>query len=128
MTNNIEEPTYDGNEILDPFDLIKAQSTDAKLWAKSFIDAMDENDWQLYDIDEGLMTSWFATVIETTKDRIHNDNNKLIVKEVHDGYTDNKYKILWDEANSYEVGDKIIVDGKECVIISDSVDTPIEDE
>jgi methenyltetrahydromethanopterin cyclohydrolase len=97
MTDNIKEPVYDENEILDPIDLIKAQSTDAKLWAKSFIDAMNENDWQLYDIDEQLMLGWFAAAIEATRDRIHNDNNKLLAKEVHNGYTDNKYTALLEE-------------------------------
>ena len=67
------EPAYREDEEIDPSQLVKCQSTNARLWAKSFMDTMDKNNWDLEDIDEGLMISWFATVIETTKDRMNYD-------------------------------------------------------
>lgn len=52
----------------DPGELVIERSTDAYRWAQAFIATKKRNDWTLKDIDEGLMLSWFAAVIETTKD------------------------------------------------------------
>ena len=72
----LKEPIYDPTKEIDPGDLVKCQSTNARLWAKSFMDTIDANHWDIKDIDEGLMISWFATVIETTKDRMNYDEDQ----------------------------------------------------
>ena len=72
----MKEPVYNKDREIDPIELVKCQSTNARLWAKSFMDTIDANNWDIKDIDEGLMLSWFATVIETTKDRIHSDEDQ----------------------------------------------------
>ncbi len=60
------------DEIKEPVDLVKTQCTDAREWARQFIDTVNVQGWTLEDIDEGLMLAWFASAIETTKDSIHN--------------------------------------------------------
>lgn len=55
-------------EFEDPSELIKTQSTDAYRWARSFMSMIEQGHFTKEDIDEGLMISWFANAIETTKD------------------------------------------------------------
>ena len=57
-------------------DLIKELNTDASVWAEAFTDAMFINEWGVEDIDRDLMTSWFATAIETAKDSMRYANSE----------------------------------------------------
>lgn len=38
-------------------------SFDAREWAKAFVKIKEERDWALSDIDEALMTTWFANAL-----------------------------------------------------------------
>lgn len=59
-------------EFEDPSELIKAQSTDAYRWARSFMSRIEQGYFAKEDIDEGLMISWFANAIEIAKDSMRN--------------------------------------------------------
>jgi len=63
------------DKYIDPSDLVKAQSTNAQLWAKSFMDRIALGHFSYNDINEGLLLSWFATIIETTKDSCYHEQN-----------------------------------------------------
>jgi methenyltetrahydromethanopterin cyclohydrolase len=65
--------TYE-DKYIDPLDLVKAGSTNAQLWGKSFMDKIKMGQYSRSDIDEGLMISWFASAIETAKDSVARDN------------------------------------------------------
>ena len=39
------------------------QTNDALVWAQEFIDTMRRQNWDLNDIDEGLMIGWFANAM-----------------------------------------------------------------
>jgi hypothetical protein len=59
-----------GREIkddIDPQDLIKAQNTDAQLWARAFASQFDLPE----EMDSAIL-SWFASAIETAKDHVRN--------------------------------------------------------
>lgn len=56
-------------ENIDPMDLVKQQSRDAHLWAKSFMSLYGN---RLNEIDEGLMIGWFANAMMAMYDSIHN--------------------------------------------------------
>ena len=43
---------------------------DAQSWAKFFIDTLAEQSWRIEDIDEGLMTGWFANAMMAMHDHI----------------------------------------------------------
>lgn len=58
-------------EWLDPDKLIGSQSTDAYRWAQSFMDRINKGYFTKEEIDEGLMISWFANVIEAVKCSIY---------------------------------------------------------
>ena len=38
-------------------------TTDALVWAQEFVKCKEKNGWSLDDIDEGLMTGWFANAM-----------------------------------------------------------------
>ena len=59
-------------EFEDPLELITSHSTDAYRWARSFISMVEQGHFTKNEIDEDLMITWFANVIETTKDSMHN--------------------------------------------------------
>ena len=61
------------NKEIDAEYLMKNYCTDAQKWAKSFIQTKIENKWTIDDIDEGLMISWFATIIMTAIDKTNMD-------------------------------------------------------
>ena len=63
------------DDYIDPQDLVKARSTNAQLWAKSFFDQIGKGHFSRNSIDEALLHSWFATIIETTKDSISEKEN-----------------------------------------------------
>jgi hypothetical protein len=46
------------------------QSTDASVWAKAFMEHKERNEWNLEDIDEGLMLAWFAYAMIAMHDSI----------------------------------------------------------
>ena len=52
----------------DPGELVKTLDTNAQHWAQSFMGMIETGHFSKEDIDEGLMISWFASAIETTKD------------------------------------------------------------
>ena len=43
---------------------------DAQAWAKFFIDTLAEQSWRIEDIDESLMTGWFANAMMAMHDHV----------------------------------------------------------
>jgi hypothetical protein len=43
---------------------------DAQAWAKFFISTVQEQSWRLEDIDENLMTGWFANAMMAMHDHV----------------------------------------------------------
>jgi class 3 adenylate cyclase len=43
---------------------------DAQAWAKYFIHKKEEKNWQIEDIDESLMTAWFANAMMAMHDHL----------------------------------------------------------
>ena len=60
---------------------------DAQAWAKFFITTMKEKEWCIDDIDESLMTGWFANAMMAMHDH---------VKKEWVGLTDEERKKLAD--------------------------------
>ena len=72
MNNNKKHTklVLDKDEYIDPIDLVKTRSTDARLWSKSFMDKIKQGYFSHEDIDKALMASWLASAIGTTEDKI----------------------------------------------------------
>jgi hypothetical protein len=47
---------------------------DAQAWAKFFIDTIAEQSWRIEDIDEGLMTGWFANAMMAMHDHVKREH------------------------------------------------------
>ena len=43
---------------------------DAQAWAKFFISTVEEQSWRIEDIDESLMTGWFANAMMAMHDHV----------------------------------------------------------
>jgi hypothetical protein len=76
---------------------------DAQAWARFFIDTMAEQSWRIEDIDEGLMTGWFANAMMAMHDH---------VKREWVGLTDDDYEELletkdWGGSLIYAVENKL---------------------
>lgn len=67
---------------------------DAQAWAKFFIGTMAEQSWRIEDIDEGLMTGWFANAMMAMHDHIKREwvglteNEKQFFKAMGFSYVD----------------------------------------
>ena len=87
------------DDYIDPSSLVKEESTDGRLWAKSFMDQIKEGYFTKDEIDEGLMISWFANAIVTAEDkinRVNRANTKHIKKKQKEKYiTENIIKELF---------------------------------
>jgi hypothetical protein len=46
---------------------------DAQAWAKFFMATVKEKEWRIEDIDEGLMTGWFANAMMAMHDHVKRD-------------------------------------------------------
>jgi len=57
---------------------------DAQAWAKFFIDTLAEQSWRIEDIDEGLMTGWFANAMMAMHDHVKRHWVGLTDEEVSD--------------------------------------------
>ena len=55
---------------------------DAQAWAKFFIDTLAEQSWRIEDIDEGLMTGWFANAMMAMHDHVKREWVGLTKDEV----------------------------------------------
>ena len=53
------------------YDLSIHQNPDAKVWARFFIQTMEEKSWSLDDIDEEFMIGWFANAMMAMHDHIY---------------------------------------------------------
>ena len=51
-------------------ELLQAMGLDASKWAAAFCQMKEVNGWGLKDIDEGLMTTWFANAIEQARSEV----------------------------------------------------------
>lgn len=64
---------------------IPDESTDASLWAKSFIEHKNRNNWSLEDIDESLMIGWFANAMMAMRDSIQSaPEMEQIIRELRE--------------------------------------------
>lgn len=54
--------------MIDTDRLIRELDADATKWAKAFMGKIGQGQFTKDEIDESLMTSWFATIIETAKE------------------------------------------------------------
>jgi len=68
------------SEKIDPRDLVKNQDTDARKWAISFVQTVEENNLK-DSIDVDLMTTWFACAIMSQYDNLHNTKIKELRAE-----------------------------------------------
>ena len=48
---------------MDTIKLLGSRTTDAMKWAETFVDCKIKNNWELKDINEGLMVGWFANAM-----------------------------------------------------------------
>jgi hypothetical protein len=55
---------------------------DAQAWAKFFIDTLAEQSWRVEDIDEALMTGWFANAMMAMHDHVKREWVGLTKDEV----------------------------------------------
>jgi hypothetical protein len=55
---------------------------DAQAWARFFIDTIAEQSWRIEDIDEGLMTGWFANAMMAMHDHVKREWVGLTDEEV----------------------------------------------
>jgi len=70
------EYVFPPKRYIDPSDLVKDLDTSAQNWARAFMGTIARGHFTRNDIDEGLMISWFASAIETTKDAVHSERTK----------------------------------------------------
>jgi hypothetical protein len=56
---------------------------DAQAWAKFFIDTLAEQSWRIEDIDESLMTGWFANAMMAMHDHVKREWVGLTKDEVN---------------------------------------------
>jgi hypothetical protein len=80
---------------------------DAQAWARFFIDTMAEQSWRIEDIDEGLMTGWFANAMMAMHDHVKREWVGLTDEEVggltvFDGLTHIEVPILADFVRATE--------------------------
>ena len=80
---------------------------DAQAWARFFIDTMAEQSWRIEDIDEGLMTGWFANAMMAMHDHVKREWVGLTDEEVggltvFDGLTHIEVPILADFVRAIE--------------------------
>jgi hypothetical protein len=59
---------------------------DAQAWAKFFISTVEEQSWRLENIDESLMTGWFANAMMAMHDHVKKEWVGLTASEVHECY------------------------------------------
>ncbi len=55
---------------------------DAQAWARFFIDTLAEQSWRIEDIDEGLMTGWFANALMAMHDHVKREWVGLTDEEI----------------------------------------------
>lgn len=80
---------------------------DAQAWARFFIDTIAEQSWRIEDIDEGLMTGWFANAMMAMHDHVKREWVGLTDEEVggltvFDGLTHIEVPILADFVRAIE--------------------------
>ena len=65
---------------------------DAQAWAEFFVKTKEENNWEIKDIDEGLMIGWFANAMMAMNDHIYQTKNVTdrIENETVDSISDEK--------------------------------------
>jgi len=59
---------------------------DAQAWAKFFIDTLAEQSWRVEDIDEALMTGWFANAMMAMHDHVKREWVGLATGEAREFY------------------------------------------
>jgi len=72
---------------------------DAQAWAKFFIDTLAEQSWRIEDIDESLMTGWFANAMMAMHDHVKREWVGLTDEEIYD-YAD---KFLYQHGSNYGI-------------------------
>ena len=69
---------------------------DAQAWAKYFIHKKEEKNWQIEDIDESLMTAWFANAMMAMHDHLGSQRTWV-------GLTDDEYAELAEEFGPFPI-------------------------
>ena len=60
-------------KFIDPIDLIKELDTDAMKWAEAFMGRIAQGHFTRNDIEADMLVGWFASAIETAKDRVRKE-------------------------------------------------------
>jgi len=82
MTDN-REYMFKPAKYVDPGDLIRNKVTDAVEWAATFMEQIDRGYFGKSHIDQELLTTWFASAIETTKDAVAAEAKDKFEEAIH---------------------------------------------
>ena len=72
---------------------------DAQAWAKFFISTVEEQSWRIEDIDESLMTGWFANAMMAMHDHVKKEWVGLTGEEIHEVVS----KKWWDWEDAFDI-------------------------
>ncbi len=63
------------------YDMSIHRNPDAQAWSKFFIKTMAKNNWTISDIDEALMTGWFANAMGAMHDHLRPGSAPVVLPD-----------------------------------------------
>jgi len=75
----VDETAKHGHEpVPNDYDRSIHSNPDAQAWAKFFMATVNEQEWCIDDIDESLMTGWFANAMMAMHDHVKRDSSSWV--------------------------------------------------